>query len=55
MIVLLSVVWHTPVFLEAVLIVSLLGFFTTVSFVFYLSRQRMGEMDARTREREELK
>ena len=40
MIVLLSVAWHTTIFLEAVLIVSLLGFFTTVAFVFYLSRQR---------------
>jgi multicomponent Na+:H+ antiporter subunit F len=41
MIVLLSVAWHTTVFLEVILIVSLLGFFTTVAFVFYLSRQRM--------------
>lgn len=40
MIVLLSVAWRTTMFLEVVLIVSLLGFFTTVAFVFYLSRQR---------------
>lgn len=40
MIVLLSVAWSTPLYLEAILIVSLLGFFTTVAFVFYLSRQR---------------
>lgn len=55
MIVLLSVAWHTTVFLEAVLIVSLLGFFTTVAFVFYLSRQRMGEMDPPVAGKEEAK
>jgi len=53
MIVLLSVAWHTPVFLEAVLIVSLLGFFTTVAFVFYLSRQRMSETDVPAADKEE--
>lgn len=42
MVVLLSVAWGTAVFLEAILIVSLLGFFTTVAFVFYLSRQKGG-------------
>ena len=36
MVVLLSVKWNTPMYLEAILIVSLLGFFTTVAFVFYL-------------------
>jgi multisubunit Na+/H+ antiporter MnhF subunit len=55
MIVLLSVAWHTTVFLEAVLIVSLLGFFTTVAFVFYLSRQRMSEMDGGTAGKEGFK
>ncbi|MCU0786936.1 MAG: monovalent cation/H+ antiporter complex subunit F [Verrucomicrobia bacterium] len=40
MVVLLSVAWRTSVFIEAILIVSLLGFFTTVAFVSYLSRQR---------------
>lgn len=36
MVVLLSVKWDTPMYLEGILIVSLLGFFTTVAFVFYL-------------------
>ncbi len=36
MVVLLSVKWNTPMYLESILIVSLLGFFTTVAFVFYL-------------------
>jgi len=35
MVVLLSVKWSTPMYLEAILIVSLLGFFTTVAFVYY--------------------
>ena len=48
MVVLLSVAWSTAVFLEAILIVSLLGFFTTVAFVFYLSRQKL---DDETKER----
>jgi len=37
-IVLLCILWDAPVFLELVLIFSLLGFFATVAFVFYLSR-----------------
>lgn len=37
-IILLSILWKTPVFLELILIFSLLGFFGTVAFVFYLSR-----------------
>lgn len=35
LIVLLSVQWDTPLYLEAILVVSLMGFFTTVVFVFY--------------------
>lgn len=38
MIVLLSIQWKTPLYLELVLIFSLLGFFGTVAFVQYLSR-----------------
>ncbi len=38
MIVLLSVRWNTPLFLELILIFSLLGFFGTVAFVFYLQK-----------------
>ncbi|MBA4150681.1 MAG: sodium:proton antiporter [Verrucomicrobia bacterium] len=38
MIVLLSIRWRTSVFLELILIFSLLGFFGTVSFVYYLHR-----------------
>ena len=40
MVVLLSVAWSTAVYLEVILIVSLLGFFTTVSFVYYLHRSK---------------
>jgi multisubunit Na+/H+ antiporter MnhF subunit len=38
MIVLLSVRWDTPLYLELVLVFSLLGFFGTVAFAYYLSR-----------------
>jgi multisubunit Na+/H+ antiporter MnhF subunit len=38
MIVLLSIRWKTAMYLELILIYSLLGFFSTVAFVFYLSR-----------------
>lgn len=40
MIVLLSIQWNTPLYLELILIVSLLGFLTTVAFVFYLNKSR---------------
>jgi multisubunit Na+/H+ antiporter MnhF subunit len=54
MVVLLSVAWRTAVFIEAILIVSLLGFFTTVAFVFYLSRQRAKVEKDTGEERSEL-
>jgi multisubunit Na+/H+ antiporter MnhF subunit len=38
LIVLLSIQWNTPLYLELILIVSLLGFLTTVAFVFYLNK-----------------
>jgi multicomponent Na+:H+ antiporter subunit F len=38
MIILLSVKWNTPLYLELILVVSLLGFLTTVAFVFYLNQ-----------------
>lgn len=38
MIVLLSLEWRTTLFVELILIFSLLGFFGTVAFVFYLHR-----------------
>lgn len=38
MIVLLSIQWRTALFVELILIFSLLGFFGTVAFVYYLSR-----------------
>lgn len=38
MIVLLSIRWETPLYMELILIFSLLGFFGTVVFVHYLSR-----------------
>lgn len=40
MIVLLSIQWNTSLYLELILIVSLLGFLTTVAFVFYLNKTR---------------
>jgi multisubunit Na+/H+ antiporter MnhF subunit len=38
LIVILSIQWNTPLYLELILIVSLLGFLTTVAFVFYLNK-----------------
>lgn len=38
MIVLLAMRWQTALYLELILIFSLLGFFGTVAFVYYLSR-----------------
>lgn len=38
MIALLSIQWQTAMYLELILIFSLLGFFGTVAFVYYLSR-----------------
>jgi multisubunit Na+/H+ antiporter MnhF subunit len=35
LVVVLSRIWHTPVYLELILIVASLGFFTTVAFVYY--------------------
>ena len=43
MIVLLSMQWRTEMFLELILIYSLLGFLTTVAFVFYLNRTAVPE------------
>jgi multicomponent Na+:H+ antiporter subunit F len=38
LVVLLSRIWETPLYLDLILIVTSLGFFTTVAFVFYLQR-----------------
>lgn len=38
MIVLLSIQWNTALYLELILIFSLLGFLTTVAFVFHLHK-----------------
>ncbi len=38
LIILLSIEWNTALYLELILIVSLLGFLTTVAFVFYLNK-----------------
>ena len=38
MIILLSMRWRTSMYLELILIFSLLGFLTTVAFVFYLHK-----------------
>lgn len=48
MIVLLSIQWKTAMYLELILIFSLLGFFGTVAFVYYLSRTQDLEQPART-------
>lgn len=37
-VVLLSRIWESPLYLDLILIVSSLGFFTTVALVFYLDR-----------------
>jgi multisubunit Na+/H+ antiporter MnhF subunit len=49
MIVLLSIRWHTVLYLELILIFSLLGFLTTVAFVFYLHRTIGPDGEPRTR------
>jgi multisubunit Na+/H+ antiporter MnhF subunit len=51
MIVVLSMKWRTPLFMELILIFALLGFFGTVAFVFYLHRT----FDAETAAIEEAK
>jgi len=38
MVLLLSIQWNTALYLELILIFSLLGFLTTVAFVFYLHK-----------------
>lgn len=48
-IILLSILWKVPVFLELILIFSLLGFFGTVAFVFYLSRLHRIDVDQERR------
>ena len=55
MIVLLSIQWETAVFLELILIFSLLGFFGTVSFVYYLHRTQDVLPKSRNEEEEESK
>ena len=47
MIVLLSIQWKTAMYLELILIFSLLGFFGTVAFVYYLSRTHDMEQPAK--------
>lgn len=44
-VVLLSLAWSTTVFLDLILIVSSLGFFTTVAFAFYLQRAAPNDED----------
>jgi multisubunit Na+/H+ antiporter MnhF subunit len=38
LIILLSIEWDTPFFLELILVVSLLGFISGVAFIFYLEK-----------------
>lgn len=51
MVVLLSVRWSTPMYLEAILIVSLLGFFTTVAFVYYFFGSKSRRMPVKPDDR----
>ncbi len=53
-IILLSIRWETAVFLELILIFSLLGFFGTVAYVFYLSRLHGLEQAERLRKPKNL-
>lgn len=48
LVVLLSRIWESPLYLDLILIVSSLGFFTTVALVFYLQRRMpvAGETEA---------
>jgi len=50
MVVLLSVLWATPVYLELILIFSLLGFLSTVAFVFYLHGSQPMEGESQTQD-----
>jgi multicomponent Na+:H+ antiporter subunit F len=43
-VVLLSILWNTPVYIELVLVFSLLGFFGAVAFVYHLSRSSSPEL-----------
>lgn len=45
LVVLMSIRWNTAVYLELVLIISLLGFVGTVALVFYLQRTHAAERD----------
>lgn len=38
LVVLLSRIWESPLYLDLILIITSLGFLTTVAFVFYLKR-----------------
>ena len=49
MIVLLAIHWRTALYLELILIFSLLGFVGTVAFVHYLSRTQDLEKSAKSR------
>ena len=42
MVVLLSIRWKTPVYMDLVLIFASLGFFSAVAFVFYLTKEHKG-------------
>jgi multicomponent Na+:H+ antiporter subunit F len=47
LVVLLSRIWESPLYLDLVLIVSSLGFFGTVALVFYLQRTMAVEGESR--------
>jgi len=51
----LSIRWDTDLFLELILIFSLLGFFGTVALVFYLQRTYASHPTDEPEEEEELK
>jgi multicomponent Na+:H+ antiporter subunit F len=43
-VVLLSMLWNTPIYIELVLVFSLLGFFGAVAFVYHLSRSPSADL-----------
>ncbi len=43
MVVLLSLYWESAVFVELILVQAALGFFGTMAFVFYLSRENLDD------------
>jgi multicomponent Na+:H+ antiporter subunit F len=52
MVILLSIQWHSPFYLELVLAFSLLGFVTTIAFVYHLNKTYQLDAEAERRAEE---